>query len=254
MKILILAQEYPSEGNIYRNHYIHTRLRTYLVKNLELVVLSFSAVSSYNYENVKVISEADFNKNFSADDFELVMVHAPNIRNHFRFLLKNKTFRKLLFVIHGHEVLFRSKYYPKPFKFKRGILFPITNSLNNFYDLVKLAFLKKYFLKGLKRNSVYFIFVSEWMKKEFLKNVNLKEDIVASCSDIIPNPIGENFIQKSYDKSNIQLADFITVRPIDRAKHSIDIVVKAAEQNPKYTFHVYGEGDYFKHNLQPKKP
>ncbi|MBL1213614.1 MAG: glycosyltransferase family 4 protein [Ignavibacteriae bacterium] len=252
MKILILAQEYPSDGNIYRNHYIHTRLKTYLEKNIELVVLSFSTVNSYNFEGVEIVSESDYYKNFKGCNFDLVIVHAPNIRNHFRFLIKNRSFGKLLFVIHGHEVLFRSKYYPKPFKFKRGMFFPVINSFNNFYDLLKLVFLKKYFVKGIKKKSLYFIFVSEWMKKEFLKNVKLSADLLNDNSIIIPNPVGENFIENSYNCDETKLADFITVRPIDRSKHSIDIVVKAAEQNPNFSFHVYGEGDYFKHNVQPK--
>ena len=42
------------------------------------------------------------------------------------------------------------------------------------------------------------------------------------------------------------LGDFVTIRPLDGSKYAVDIVAKCAEQNPDHSFHIYGEGSYFK--------
>ena len=67
---------------------------------------------------------------------------------------------------------------------------------------------------------------------------------------IINNGISEYILEANYSLSQFR-ADFITIRPLDRAKYSIDLVVKFAEANPQYTFHIYGKGKYFDYNSHP---
>ncbi len=252
MRILVLTQEYPSTNFIYKNHYVHTRLKTYINEGHSVIVLSFSEKNEYVFENINVKSRKKFKESFSVSEFDVVIVHAPNLRNHFRFLLLNNLYKKVVFVIHGHEVLKRSNYYPEPFDFMKSKYYPIKKWFNNFYDYFKLKYLKSYFEKGISRGKFSFIFVSQWMKDEFLRNIKLSKNQLEHLSNIIPNPIGEEFLNNSYDATSDKVADFITIRPIDRSKHSIDIVKTIAVKNPNKIFHVYGEGNYFKHNEQPE--
>ena len=215
-------------------------------------MLSFIEKDEYIFESVNVIGRKRFNSNYSIKDFDIVLIHAPNLRNHFRFLILNSSYKKAVFVIHGHEVLKRSNYYPEPFDFMRSKYYPVKKIFNDLYDYLKLIFLKWYFDKGISRRKFYFVFVSQWMKDEFIRNTNLTRKTLDRFSKIIPNPIGVEFINNSYDSYEEKLADFVTIRPIDRSKHSIDIVKTIAEKNPKILFHVYGEGNYFKFNKQPE--
>lgn len=252
MDFLIITENYPSCEDKYSYSFVHSRCTEYKKSNLNFKVLSFRAEKSYSYEGIDVLNEKDYINNFGDNELDLVISHAPNIKNHVRFLIEyRKKIKNMLFFIHGHEVLKINEYYPKPYDFinKKSIF---KKSIQDGYDYFKLRFLKKFFLKNLKLNKVKFVFVSEWMKKEFLNNVKLDVNLINKNSYIIFNNANVIFQQQSYKKEEELKADVITIRPLDNSKYGVDLVCKIAENNPKTKFHIYGVGEYFLYNHKPQ--
>lgn len=151
-----------------------------------------------------------------------------------------------MMVFHGHEVLDVSRYYPEPYDFIRQR--KIKRLVRKTYDKIKLQIIKSCVNKLIKQQKIELLFVSEWMKKEFIKNVKISYEDINEVSHIIPNSSNPVFLNQTYSFDELNLsADFITIRPFDEAKYGIDIVRELAINNPDKTFHVYGDGVYFEH-------
>lgn len=246
--ILVVTEIYPSEQDRYSAAFVHSRLKEYLAAGCNITVLSFRAVSPYEYEGIRVIPEKDFNVDSA---YDVVICHAPNVRNQLRFLLFNsKNFDNIVFVHHGHEVLQKNRYYPKPFAFNHGITKKIKNILVSGYDYVKRFLLHCYVRKYLGKK-LRIVFVSDWMKNAFIDNIKISNKSLEKTSAVISNTVGRAFIENNFDFKAEKLADFITIRPFDNSKMAIDVVINVAKSNPEYSFHIYGKGDYFKYHEIP---
>lgn len=245
MKILVLCQDYPSEINKYAMSYVHSRNKVYQIMGNNVTVLNFSASDKYEFENITVLPEALVN----LDEYNYILSHAPNIKNHYR-VLKGLDGKKIIFFFHGHEVLRGYKDYPKPYKWVKYSLF--NQILSDMYQVFKFKILRKWLTGSFhKKNKLGMVFVSEWMKEKFVKNMSFKPEDYAKVV-VIPNAVNDAFINQSYAESSNILADCITIRPFDESKYAVDLVIELAKANPKKSFHIYGKGEYFKHNFCPE--
>ncbi len=251
MKLLIITETYPDTSHKYEQTYVHTRLLSYKRKGIEVEVISFKCRKHYCYEGISVNPPKLFKKLLKLNNFEAIICHAPNFRNHIRVLLINY-FRLpyIIFVFHGHEILINNHYYPSPFDFQKTISSKIKGYFSFIYDHIKCFLLQKLIaIFGGKKLSL--IFVSKYLKDLFIQNVKLSQDIISSFSAVIHNGLNEPFISENYNFSSPKTADFITIRPYDKSVYAIDIVLEIAKQNPEYNFHIYGKGNYFIHNTIP---
>ena len=120
MKILVLATDYPNLDGGISLMYIHTRNKLYVKSGIDVTVLNFNTKLSYEIDNVRVISLDEYT---SDKEYDILVCHAPNIRNHYKFLRKyGDNFRKIVFFFHGHEVLKINKVYPKPYSYVKNHL------------------------------------------------------------------------------------------------------------------------------------
>lgn len=245
MKILVLSQDYPSIDKPYAMSYVHSRNIEYLKLNHDVQVINFSVSKEYSFEGIKV-----YPLSFALlDQADIILSHAPNIRNHFKVIRKLKK-KKIIFFFHGHEVLRKYGDYPAPYTWNEDSI--LKKILVKFYDSIKLKLVRKYLLQLQSNNELGLIYVSEWMRKQFLNNIKLKPETIGKVA-VISNANNYIFIDQeyNYDKQN-KKADFITIRPLDDSKYAIDLVVNFAKNNPDKTFHVYGKGNYFNYNIKPK--
>ncbi|MBW8350283.1 hypothetical protein K0H71_12625 [Bacillus sp. IITD106] len=251
MAVLILVQDYPNKDRQYTMNFVHTRNLEYKENGVDIVVLSFQATESYQYDSIQVLSEKSFLEKYNNKKFDIVISHAPNIRNHIRFLKKyNRSFNNIILFFHGHEVMKMSKYYPAPYSFvKEGKLKKI---FQNIYDDFKLAIMKSFIQSQIKKGKLKMVFVSEWMRDVFISNVKVNKNLVFNHSNVIPNSMNTVFLEKSYLPKNDFKADFVTIRPLDKSKYAVDVVVRLAEKYPNLTFHLFGKGNYFTYNDKPK--
>ena len=206
MKILILATNYPDLNGKISSFYIHTRAMFYAKNEIDVEILNFAATNDYILDGVKVITLNTY-KNHKNEKYDLLISHAPNLRNHYMFFKKyGKQFEKYLFFFHGHEVLKINKDYSKPYKYMKKKI----TILQDIYDIIKIRIWRNFFIKNNKKS--YYIFVSQWMKEMFLKNTKINESSIKENSFITYNSIGEEFEKNSYDLNMEKKYDFITIR------------------------------------------
>lgn len=242
--ILVLVEDYPNLCGGHSMEFVHTRLKEYDKSNICVEVLNFSAKSDYLLDGIQVITYSTYIR--QNREYDALISHAPNLRHHLRFLLKyGDRFRQIIFFFHGHEVLNVNKVYPRPYAFREKRL--LEYILQEIYDKIKLRIWNVYFLCVLEKST--FVFVSKWMKKEFIKWTGIKEKTIAGRNRIIYNCVGKEFEEKFYKCEGIKKYDFVTIRGnLDGAKYAIDYVNKVAMNTPNGKFLVIGKGDYFKYN------
>ena len=160
-KVLVAVAAYPDNEGSVKLMYVHTRNLFYAHNDINVTVLNFSAKNDYIYEGIKVITIDSYKRDTSK--YDLLILHAPNIRNHYLFLKQyGKNFPKYLFFFHGHEVLKNNDAYSKPYDFEK-INF-VKKTFQDIYDSYKLKKWKHFFEKDSKS---FLVFVSHWMYEMF---------------------------------------------------------------------------------------
>lgn len=245
MKVLVLTEDYPSENSKILM-YVHTRNLYYAQNGISVVVLNFRAKENYIIDGIQVITLEEYKDNIEKYNCDILISHAPNLRNHYRFLKKyEKNFKNIVFFFHGHEVLKVNKVYSKPYKYVKQNVFK--KIIRNLYDDMKLYLWRKYFTKIAYKSK--FIFVSNWMYEQFLKWTKINPKVIQDKYSITYNGIGEQFEKINYNHNANKEYDFITIRAnLDGSKYSIDIVNELARKNPEYKFLIVGKGQFFKFN------
>ncbi|EMR06575.1 Glycosyl transferases group 1 [Bhargavaea cecembensis DSE10] len=249
MKILVIAEDYSEVGRVSL-HYIHSRNNWYKQSGIDVKVISFKAKQNYTYEDIQVYTFENFTENPDFFKSDILVSHAPNIKNHYKFIKKyHYLFSDIVFFFHGHEVLKTSEIYPQPYKYlkKKSQYHSIERKI---YDYFKLKIWRSFFIKISHKSQ--FVFVSEWMLEMFYKYVKVPRETLAGRSHVIYNCVGETFEKESFESETQKFYDFITIRSnLDGSKYGIDIVRNLALNNPDYKFCVIGKGKFFEHNSKP---
>lgn len=247
MKLLVLATTYSKPNENPTHFFVQARNIYYKSKGIDVIVLNFSANKNYTIDGIQVITLDEYEKNQEKYKANLLISHAPNLRNHYKFLRKyEKNFEKIIFFFHGHEVLYCNKVYSKPYKYLKDSNL-MQKSIRNIYDIFKLYVWRKYFTKIAYKS--YFIFVSKWMYNEFFKWTKINPKVIEDRYSITYNCVGKKFEEEKYDYKSKKEYDFITIRSnLDGSKYSIDIVNELAKNNPNYKFLIVGKGKFFEFN------
>ncbi|WP_418251934.1 glycosyltransferase [Gordonibacter urolithinfaciens] len=248
MRVLVLATAYPKPNGECPLMFVHTRNLEYVKLGLDVTVINFACASEYRIDGINVKTAASLDDQY-VGDFDLVICHAPNIRQHYRFCIRfNSSIKKLVFFAHGHEFLQVNKYYPEAFPFVTRDR--AKDAVRPVYDKVKLALWRHYF--RTHSGKVTLVFVSNWMKDAFWENVLAKYNGSKIASEVIPNSVGRVFLDEAWNANSVKDFDFITIRSsFDSKKYCVDLVAEAARENPTLTFLLIGRGEYFEHYEKP---
>lgn len=238
-KVLILCQNYPSNKNPFSQPFIHSRLKAYL-EHYEVTVLSFAATENYVFDGIKVLSEKEYKTQMQGLSFDVVVSHAPNIRNHQRFLIQNfYVYTHLIFVFHGYEVIdILKRVYSQP------TVLPFKESLPLHYKIyhkIKLPITRLFLEVISKFKPTQFIFVSQTLLDEVKDDLMTGSLFAGTNTHVINNPINPVFNQNHFLPES--KFDFVCIRPFDDPKYGVDLFLKIAEKNPQFTFHLYGKGN-----------
>lgn len=248
-RLLVAVEDYP-RGDLYGevcHQFVHVRNIYYQSAGFIVDVLNYSATSDYRFQNINVICLETYKKN--PEKYDLLLCHQPNLKHHLPFCLKYlQNFKKVIFFFHGHEVLKVNKSYPDPYPYIKRSLVSVL--LRDLYDELKFAVWRKYFVKIKPRAK--FVFVSNWMYREFKRWLKVDDAFLDRDVSIIPNCIGETFENHCYDSTCDKDFDFITIRGnLDTSKYAVDLVIESARKNPRAKFLVIGKGKIFDHFGKP---
>ncbi|MGQ2383926.1 glycosyltransferase [Lactiplantibacillus plantarum] len=248
-KVLVAAAFYPDDLGNKRLYFIHVRNLYYVKSGLSVTVLNFAADHDYSVDGIQVITLETYVSQQA--EYDLLICHAANIRNHFRFLQNyGNKFAKIIFFFHGHEIMHISKYYPVPYKFKRNH-YAIKKNLRNLYDSFKLSLWRRYFLQN--KTKIRLVFVSSWLRNVFYSELKLSVASIGAQTKVIHNSVGKTFELNDYNPLQQKKYDFITIRNyMDDSKYSVDLVVEEARKHPEYKFCLIGRGEFFKHYEKPE--
>lgn len=250
VKLLVAVENYPKESieGAVSHQFVHVRNKYYRSVGFDVEVLNFSTDEDYRFEGIKVIAPHSFKT--LEDTYDLLLCHQPNLKHHLPFCVRHgNRFKSMVFFFHGHEVLKISKSYPKPYPYiKRNKL---AQFLRDCYDELKFVVWRCYFSEI--RNRAKFVFVSDWMYREFKKWLRVEDEFLGENALVIPNCIGEAFENSRYDVSLEKKYDFVTVRGnLDTSKYAIDLVISSARRNPECSFLIIGKGEIFEHYGKPE--
>ena len=247
MKILELCSNYPGPTEKAALSYVKARNHSYREQGInDNTVLNFSLnKGSYVEDGIKVISLSDYREKYADRKFDILICHAPNIRNHYTYLKNYQgRFENVVFFFHGHEVLDINKEYPKPYPYLGSRR--IKMLINRIYDPIKFKLWRSYFTK--QKNNVTLIFVSKWIENKFQEYLKLSLDSLKVNHYIIHNNISHRFEIEEYRPETEKKYDFITIRSnLDDPKYAVDVVNNLAKANPDYRFLLVGRGEFFKH-------
>lgn len=241
-RVLVLAADYLDTNGGIALAYIHTRNQQYIKNDICVDVLNFSCKQNYVIDSINVISLESYERH--PGKYDLLIIHAANLRNHLKFLKRHgDCFDRFLFFYHGHEVMYVNHEYSEPYPYmkKRGLKYFTQDIYDGFKMIIWRCYLKKVISKS------YFVFVSQWMKNIFDKNIKLEKEINNRFL-ITYNSVGKLFEEKNYDDETIKKYDFVTIRGVlDGSKYAVDIVNSIAKNTPEAKFLLIGKGCFFEH-------
>jgi hypothetical protein len=252
MKLLVLVPGYPDANNSSALSYVKVRNHYYREEGIsDIIVLNFSLQSEdYILDGFKVISLKSYKRNYTKEKFDVLICHAPNIRNHFLFLKQYQNqFSNVVFFFHGHEVLNINKEYPRPYFYQKKRI--LSRLFMTIYDRLKF-FLWHHYFKN-QSGTVHLVFVSEWIRNKFIEYVGVDLEEIKAQSHLIYNGVSSIFENESYDRLSNKEYDFITIRSnLDEPKYAVDVINNLAWANPNHRFLLIGRGDFFDHFKKAK--
>lgn len=248
MKVLVLITDYPRPDGTHAYMFAHVRNLYYVKHGIDVKVLNFASKSDYVIDGISVITLSTYEDNL--EQYDVLISHAANVRNHYRFIKRyENNFKRFLFFFHGQEILCHNEAYPEPYPYVKKNT-TLDKTIRQVYDWFKLQLWSKYY-RDLSNKSE-FIFVSQWIFNEFIKNTGLDNSVLGGHCHIINNSIGEAFEHCRWDHRTKKEFDFITIRSsLDGSKYCVDLVMKIAEDNPQLRVLLIGRGEYFEHNPKP---
>lgn len=238
-KALILVAKYAVENKM-SHRFVHGRNLYYQKNGIDVTVLDFNTSVDYQFEGIKVVCKKTFCK--SQDQYDILIIHQPNIRQHYVFLKKyGDAFPNYVLFFHGHEVLNINKVYSKSYTYKKNNHLKV--AFQNTYDTFKLFVWRSYIPKIIEKTELFF--VSKWMLEEFLNWTKIPLQTIEGHYSITYNCIGEEFEKNKYLFEGSKY-DFVTIRGnLDGSKYCVDFINALAFANPSCKFLLVGVGKFF---------
>lgn len=251
-KHLIISNNYPHKDKIYRNGFVHARVKSYLKSGLQVDVFAVNNEEmSYEYDGIKVTSGSpDTLLSFlSKNQYDTIMIHFINSKI-IRVLMQIENVPQLTVFFHGVDA----------YSWKRRVFTYNLFRVKEVLQLVKYILWNKreqHYLRRLYKKHgslIQTVTVSEWMKNVVETDVKIKPQ----RWKIIPNYVdGElfNYIEKSpEDRYKVML-----LRPFVGKIYANDIAVEAIlllskhEVFKQFSFLIAGDGPEFDVLTEPLK-
>lgn len=253
-KLLVICNAYPSEQALYRNGFIHRRVKAYKEAGLDVEVFynhePVQQAYQYEFDGVRVTvgNEGALELHVASNDFDGYLIHFAEPQR-IRPLQKLNVKKPVIVWVHGFEA---EAWYRRWFNF-----------INTSED-IKAALEKKdtYYLKQnaffhdlvtQEELNVSFVNVSKWFQKYVVEPDNGAE---FRNSTVIPNLVDEEVFpyREKEDKKRFKI---LSIRPFASPKYANDQTVGAILELSKrpyfkaLSFTICGSGPMFDQTVEP---
>lgn len=247
---LILTNHYPSYENLYRNAFVHSRVRAYGEKNItcDVYKLNNDAATSYDeFEGVSVTEggQEQLKQLLLSGRYKKILVHFLDEK--MWRVLKDFSDVEILVWVHGAEV---QPFHRREYNY-------INASLSEIEKAKQISESRINFWRILLRNmpvNFHLIFVSKFFADEVMEDLGYR--ISEDKYSIIHNPIDTDIFDY-VEKPVEQRLKILSIRPFASAKYANDLSVKAILELSKepffkdLEFRVIGDGLLFDEILKP---
>ena len=253
-KLLVICNAYPSEQALYRNGFIHRRVKAYKEAGLDVEVFynhePVRQAYEYEFDGVRVTvgNEGALELHVASNDFDGYLIHFAEPQR-IRPLQKLNVKKPVIVWVHGFEA---EAWYRRWFNF-----------INTSED-IKAALEKKetYYLKQnaffhdlmtQEELNVSFVNVSKWFQKYVVEPDNGAE---FRNSTVIPNLVDEEVFPYR-EKEDKKRFNILSIRPFASLKYANDQTVGAILELSKrpyfkaLSFTICGSGPMFDQTVEP---
>lgn len=255
-KYLVLTNSYPSEEDLYKNGFVHRRVKSYEQNNLNIEVFVlrpyYEKMESYTFENIKVFrgNEAHFEEFLRKNKYEKILIHFVN-KPMINAIKVTTPETPIIIWVHGFEA---EAWHRRWFNYleSKESLESILRMRNGFYK--EQMQLMRY-LYTTKELNLQFVHVSKWFKEHVAE---CDARVKTQNAHIIPNVIDED-IFKFQEKDDDQRFKILSIRPYASRKYANDLSIAAVlelSKRPYFNrleFSFYGDGKLFDETVAPIK-
>lgn len=247
--VLLLTNHYPSYDDLYRNGFVHSRVKAYKERNVEVDVFRLrkdQAVSWHEFEDVDVITGSDITlrRMLESGKYRHVLVHFLDA-DMWEVLGDFIDDIKVTVWVHGAEV--------QPW-WRREYNYQTDSELNKAKEAseLRLEFWRS-ILNPIHRN-LKLIFVSQYFANEVMEDVSIT--LPKTHYDVIHNPVDTELFSYQ-EKSKEQRKKILSIRPYASRKYANDLSVQAVLELSKedffddLEFKFIGDGALFDETLLP---
>ncbi len=248
---LVLTNHYPSYDDLYRNPFVHSRVKSYRDQGLACDVFRFrpnEENSFHEYENVDVTTGPAMmlNKALSSGKYRTVLVHF--LDSQMWEVLKNYIDDiRIIVWLHGAEI---QPAYRRAFNYKTCE----EQSIAEMKSTARMTFWKE-LLKEVHPN-LKLVFVSQYFANEVIEDLGFK--LPSSAYTVIHNPIN-TCVFRFQEKEAEQRKKILSISSYSSKTYATDLSVQAIiemSKRPYFSdleFRLIGDGILFDEVLAPVK-
>lgn len=248
-KYLILTNHYPSYDDLYRNAFVHSRVKAYQERGVNVDVFRLrkdEALSYHEFQDVDIVtgSPEALRKLLAFGDYQHVLVHFldPDMWAVLREYIDRV---RVTVWVHGAEV---QPWWRREYNYSRED--QLTQAKLD--SERRLAFWQS--VLKLMHPNLKLVFVSQYFAEEVMEDLDIR--LPEAQYEIIHNPIDTDLF--SYrNKPSEQRLKVLSIRPYASAKYANDLSVKAIlalKDKPWFSeleIRIIGDGALFDETLAP---
>lgn len=251
-EVLVLTNTYPSTENLYRNMFVHKRMKSYKEQGLVFDIMEFNAKHSdrfREFENINAISgqEEILYKALSESKIRTVCVHFLDSKM-WSVLKKFADCINIIVWIHGAEI---QPWWRRTFNYRNKE----EEEAGKKASVIREALWKEIFANRDKYH-IHFVFVSQAFADEVCEDYKI--ELEKESYSVIHNYVDMDLFSYT-EKDAEQRKKILSIRPYASRKYANDLSVNCIlelSHKPffnKLEFCFYGDGELFEDTLEPVK-
>lgn len=246
---LVVTNHYPSYDDLYKNGFVHSRVKSYLEHGIKSDVFRLRVnepVSYHEFEGVDVTTGSSdaLNKMIENNNYKTIMVHFLD-STMWETLSRFSETHKIIVWVHGAEI---QAWYHRAFNYDTQS--QIDKAKKQYEERAKFWV---ELISNLPKN-VHFVFVSQHFANEVMTDLGVK--IPTDQFSVIHNPINTEVFDYSVKKAAMR-KKILSIRPYASKTYANDLTVKAILELSKekffkeLEFRLVGNGPLFDETLKP---